>query len=199
MPLDGTALAPPSSPGRGSAVPAILVAVTVCAVALAALLLLAAPGAVPEVEAPIASQAAPGEATARIEPAPPPAAPVEAAPVPSVAVPPPEGATASAGEEVSGTGALPRAEIRRILQQGRARYRACYERGLARNPALAGRVKVRFVIGRDGSVSGVTDAGSDLPDSNVVACVLRALTATRFPRPEGGEVTIVYPLLFAPG
>jgi len=203
MPLEVAADATASHRGGGCTAPAVLIAVAVAglAVALAALLLLAAPRAAPKVGAPMVSRAATGEATARVEPVPPPAAPVEAAPEPSVEAPAPpaSAATASAGEAASGAGELPREEIRLVIQQSRSRYRACYERGLARDPALAGRVKVRFVIHRDGSVSDVTDAGSDLPDRNVVACVLRAIGATRFPSSEGDDVTVVYPFVFAPG
>jgi hypothetical protein len=58
---------------------------------------------------------------------------------------------------------------------------------------------VRFVIGRDGSVSNVSDAGSDLADAGAKECVTRAFYGLRFPVPEGGIVTVVYPLLFRPG
>ena len=59
---------------------------------------------------------------------------------------------------------------------------------------------MRFVIGRDGAVSNVANGGSDLPDSGVVSCVRRApSTGLSFPQPEGGIVTVVYPIMFAPG
>lgn len=75
----------------------------------------------------------------------------------------------------------------------------CYEAGLRRNPNLAGRVTTRFVINRDGSVSNVTNAGTDLPDVEVALCVFARIGALKFPEPEGGIVTVVYPLQFAPG
>jgi hypothetical protein len=55
------------------------------------------------------------------------------------------------------------------------------------------------VIGRDGSVSNVKNGGSDLPDNDVVSCVLGAYHGLSFPEPEGGIVTVVYPIQFAPG
>jgi TonB family protein len=78
--------------------------------------------------------------------------------------------------------------------------RLCYERGLLSQPDLEGRVVVRFVIERDGSVSGARDGGSDLPDAQVVACVVEAFGRLRFPAPEGGgRVTVSYPIIFTPG
>ena len=97
------------------------------------------------------------------------------------------------------SGRLPPEVIQRIVRQNYGRFRMCYEQGLAANPNLEGRVQVRFVIGRDGAVSNVSNGGSDIPDSNVVQCVIRAYYGLSFPQPEGGIVTVVYPIMFSPG
>jgi hypothetical protein len=89
--------------------------------------------------------------------------------------------------------------IQRIVRQNFGRFRLCYENGLRRNPGLAGRVAVRFVIDRSGSVATTTDAGSDLSDSSVVACIVRAFGNLSFPQPDGGVVTVVYPIQFNAG
>jgi pSer/pThr/pTyr-binding forkhead associated (FHA) protein len=96
-------------------------------------------------------------------------------------------------------GRLPPEVIQRIVRQNYGRFRLCYENGLRNNPNLQGRVAVRFVIGRDGSVSNVGNGGSDLPDPAVVQCVIRAYYGLSFPQPEGGIVTVVYPIMFSPG
>jgi hypothetical protein len=96
-------------------------------------------------------------------------------------------------------GRLPPEVIQRIVRQNYGRFRMCYEQGLKGNPNLEGRVSVRFVIGSDGAVSHVSNGGSDLPSSSVVACVVRAYYGLSFPQPEGGIVTVVYPIMFAPG
>lgn len=96
-------------------------------------------------------------------------------------------------------GRLPPQVIQRIVRQNFGRFRMCYEQGLARNPNLEGRVGVRFVIGRDGSVSNVGNGGSDIPDSGVVSCVISAFYGLSFPQPEGGIVTVTYPIMFSPG
>ncbi len=97
------------------------------------------------------------------------------------------------------SGRLPPEVIRRIVRQNYGRFRLCYEQGLGRNPNLEGRVTVRFVIGRDGAVSNVSNGGSDLPDSNVVGCVVKAFYGLSFPKPEGGIVTVQYPIMLQPG
>jgi hypothetical protein len=97
------------------------------------------------------------------------------------------------------SGRLPPEVIQRIVRQNYGRFRMCYEQGLAKNPNLEGRVTVRFVIGRDGSVSNVGNGGSDIPDAGVVQCVIRNYYGLSFPQPEGGIVTVVYPIMFSPG
>ncbi len=96
-------------------------------------------------------------------------------------------------------GRLPPEVIQRIVRQNFGRFRMCYENGLRNNPALQGRVGVRFVIDREGAVSSVSDGGSDIPDRGVASCVVRAFGGLSFPKPEGGIVTVVYPIMFSPG
>ncbi len=95
-------------------------------------------------------------------------------------------------------GRLPPEVIQRIVRQNFGRFRLCYENGLRTNPTLQGRVSVKFVIDRSGEISTIADGGSDLPDQNVVRCVLRNFQNLRFPQPESGIVTVVYPIIFAP-
>jgi hypothetical protein len=78
-------------------------------------------------------------------------------------------------------------------------FRVCYEEGLHRNPRLQGRVAVKFVIDLDGKIRTAMDGGSDLPDPDVVACCVEHFKQVQFPNPEGGIVTVVYPIIFNPG
>jgi hypothetical protein len=93
-------------------------------------------------------------------------------------------------------GHLPPEVIQRVVRENFGRFRFCYEAGLRANPSLRGRVVVKFVIDRGGAVGLSTDAGSDLPDSRVTQCVVRVFGDLSFPSPEGGMVTVVYPILF---
>jgi len=97
------------------------------------------------------------------------------------------------------TGRLPPEVIQRIVRQSYGRFRLCYEKGLRNNPNLEGKISVRFVIGRDGRVSNVGQAGTDLPDARVVSCVVNSYRGLTFPEPEGGVVTVTYPIMFTPG
>jgi hypothetical protein len=96
------------------------------------------------------------------------------------------------------SGRLPPDVIQRIVRQNFGRFRNCYEGGLRSNPNLEGRVVARFVIGSDGAVSNVS-AGGDLPDATVKSCVAGAFYGLSFPTPEGGIVTVSYPIMLTPG
>lgn len=98
------------------------------------------------------------------------------------------------------SGRLPPEVIQRIVRQNFGRFRLCYERGLAENPSLAGRVSVRFVIGRDGTVASAESTSAELPDERVRACVTSSFHGLSFPPPEGDAPVVVHvPILFEPG
>jgi hypothetical protein len=101
-------------------------------------------------------------------------------------------------EGVGVNGRLPPEVIQRVIRQNSGRYRFCYENGLRTNPTLAGRVTVKFAIGRHGEVAVATDGGSDLPDATVRQCVVSSFATLSFPEPEGGTVMVEYPLVFDP-
>ncbi len=114
--------------------------------------------------------------------------------------------------------------IQRIVRDNFAGMRTCYEEGLRRDPTLKGKISTKFVIGLDGTVSSAADVHDappserpDLPealrdvdgrrqreeprfpDPEVTACVVARFKALRFPQPQGGIVTVVYPVIFQPG
>jgi hypothetical protein len=99
---------------------------------------------------------------------------------------------------ISTNGRLPPEVIQRIVRQNSGRYVFCYQNALKTNPTLAGRVTVRFVIARDGSVAIAADGGSDIPDQAVRQCVVSSFSNLSFPAPDNGMVTVVYPLTFSP-
>lgn len=96
-------------------------------------------------------------------------------------------------------GRLPPEVIQRIVRQSFGRFRLCYEAALRGKPTLGGRLAVKFTIDKAGAtVSPTIDASSDLADDSMRACVVRAFGSLSFPSPEGGTVTVVYPMIFAP-
>ncbi|MEJ7730930.1 MAG: AgmX/PglI C-terminal domain-containing protein [Polyangiaceae bacterium] len=105
------------------------------------------------------------------------------------------------------SGRLPPEIIQRIVRQHFGRLRSCYERSLKPGFAnAAGRVSVRFLIGGDGAVRNAASASSEL-GADVTDCVVGVFQGMVFPAadaspgPLGGPqgVTVVYPILFAPG
>jgi hypothetical protein len=99
----------------------------------------------------------------------------------------------------AGTGTLAPGLIQEVVRARYDLFRSCYESGLARSPDVGGRVAVRFVIGRDGSVSYAIPICTSMPDPEVVRCVVQHYRALHFPKPAGGIVTVVYPIMFSPG
>ncbi len=97
------------------------------------------------------------------------------------------------------SGGLPPEIIQRVVRQQFGRFRLCYERARQQDPHLTGRVAARLVVAPDGSVTSVSNGGSDLPSPAAVACVLQAFERLSFPAPEGGGVQVVVPLFFTPG
>jgi hypothetical protein len=107
-------------------------------------------------------------------------------------------ATVAAGA-VQVNGRLSVDVVQGVVRKSFAGFRACYENGMRTNPNLAGRVTVKFVIDRSGSVATAQDGGSEMTDPTVVGCVVRGFGNLSFPQPEGGMVTVVYPIIFAQG
>jgi hypothetical protein len=85
-----------------------------------------------------------------------------------------------------------------VVRQSFGRLRACYEAGLQRDPGLEGRVSVQFVIDREGAVTMASPISADttLPDRDVLRCITKAYESMSFPKPEGGIVNVIYPIVF---
>ncbi|HEY4159393.1 MAG TPA: AgmX/PglI C-terminal domain-containing protein, partial [Polyangiaceae bacterium] len=95
-------------------------------------------------------------------------------------------------------GRLPPELIQSIIRAKFGVFRECYERGLAKNPNLTGRITTRFVIDRAGNVSDARLDSSTLPDPETTECVVAAFRTFKFYPPEGGIVTVVYPIVLSP-
>ncbi len=86
-----------------------------------------------------------------------------------------------------------------IVEANFGLFAHCYRSALERHPGLSGVVRLRFVIGADGSVASVRDAGSELDDGPLVNCVAEGFYALSFPQAPGREVRVLYRLLFDSG
>lgn len=95
-------------------------------------------------------------------------------------------------------GSLDKALIDAVIKRNLQAIRYCYQRELGRTPGLAGKVKVRFVIAGDGSVSTASTASSSLNNSSVESCINGRFMRMAFPQPKGGGIVVVsYPFLFS--
>ncbi len=93
-------------------------------------------------------------------------------------------------------GDIPREALMSVVGQNRRQVRACYERRLKVNNTLQGRLNVRVIVNRNGSVSQVRVGGS-LRDSEVFSCVRELARRWKFPSPSKGacaEVSIPFSL-----
>ena len=87
-------------------------------------------------------------------------------------------------------------EIKTTVSKKNPDLRQCYIAGTFKDAELAGTVNVTFTIGPDGRVSSATDAGSDMPDDEVVSCVLGVFARLQFSGGGNGETEITYPVRF---
>jgi hypothetical protein len=88
--------------------------------------------------------------------------------------------------------------IRSVVVEHVELFARCYDEGRRTSPTLQGKVTVKFEIDPNGIVTKSADARSDLPDAAVVQCVVDAYRTLRFPKPDGGVVTVYFPLIFNP-
>lgn len=86
--------------------------------------------------------------------------------------------------------------IRRVVLRNLGQVQRCYEMAMQRNPALAGRIGLRFVIDPTGAVTASSVAQS-LGDTLLDQCLITAVQRWVFPA-TGSVVTVVYPFNFTP-
>ena len=89
-------------------------------------------------------------------------------------------------------GGLGAADVRVVVRRSDDDLARCDRAG------AAGSVTVAFLVARDGSVAAARDAGSDLSDAAVRACVVGAFEKMVFAPPAGGTATVTYAVAFAP-
>jgi hypothetical protein len=89
--------------------------------------------------------------------------------------------------------------IDNVVEAGYPLFARCYRDGVSRNNDLGGNIRLHFVVSPSGSVSEVSDGGSDLTDRQVVDCIAEGFYALRFPQPEHGSVGVLYRIRFDAG
>lgn len=97
------------------------------------------------------------------------------------------------------SGYLSAEEINRVVRANQAALRYCYESEVQRQRSLKGKVMVQWRVDRAGLVPTARVASSTLNDSRVEGCIVRQVRKWRFPKPDGGEVSVLYPFIFGVG
>jgi hypothetical protein len=106
---------------------------------------------------------------------------------------------ATAGGDMLILGSLDKGSIQAVIQRHLNQIRYCYQRELTKDPDLAGRVVIKFVVARDGTVSSATVKSSTMGNNLVETCIAGRFMRFVFPEPAGGGIVIVsYPFLFSP-
>ena len=90
--------------------------------------------------------------------------------------------------------------VRRIIRRHINEVKACYERELAHQPDLAGRMLVQFTIAASGQVVASVLQRSTMGNARVESCTIEAVRRWQFPKPLGGGTVIIsYPFVLTPG
>ncbi len=91
------------------------------------------------------------------------------------------------------------ADILRVVNSRQRAITYCYEKELARNPELGGKVTLSWIIKLDGSVQKVWVESSSLKNGIVESCMTRSVERWQFTKPDGGMCQIKFPFVFNSG
>ncbi|MEZ4238501.1 MAG: AgmX/PglI C-terminal domain-containing protein [Myxococcota bacterium] len=100
------------------------------------------------------------------------------------------------GSPPSVSGPMDRGVIQKVVQRNAGQFRYCYEKQLQDHPTLQGSMRVRFVIGTDGTVTSASLQANDL-GSEMGSCVTSRFQRMVFPQ-TSSSVTVDWPLVFRP-
>lgn len=91
-------------------------------------------------------------------------------------------------------GGIDRESVMDVIRRNTGQIRFCYEQGLQQDPALAGRVFIRWIIDPNGSVKAASIQNTTLNSKQVEDCIMMRLKTWKFPLPSGGaEVPVAFP------
>ena len=111
-----------------------------------------------------------------------------------------EGGIGTVGGDPIILGALDRSLIDEVIKRHMNQIRYCYQRELTKNPSLGGKIVIKFVISKDGTVSKADVKTTSMNNGSVESCITGRFMRMQFPEPKGGGIVIVsYPFIFSPG
>ena len=92
-------------------------------------------------------------------------------------------------ESTAGSGSLSKDKIREVIDRRKKDIERCYERELAKDPGLKGRLEIKWTIGEEGTVTQA-DVGENDLGSAEAACSKGVVRRWRFAKPDGGSITV---------
>lgn len=93
--------------------------------------------------------------------------------------------------------ALDQSVVKDVVMSYMPAIRNCYNQELKKDPALAGKVVIRFTVGPKGTITQAMVASSTLKNKEVESCMLKEVKSWIFPEPRRGEsVDISFPFVF---
>ncbi len=193
---------PPESRGGGAKV-AIIAGIGVAVLAAVLVPRLSSKPAPEPAPAPAPASTAKPAAQLSEPPPPPPPEPepeqaVVAAPEAKPAEAPKAGPKKPKGCEVQECKGNAGVDIHGALRAKAGQVRSCYERALAHNAGLQGKVEVDVRIAPSGEVCSASIAKETLGDPAVLSCVLQRFRSGQFPKPAGGCIDTRVPINFVP-
>lgn len=94
-------------------------------------------------------------------------------------------------------GGLDREVIAQYIKSQLGKLLSCYDRQLAVNKDLGGKVAVKFIISGTGQVVQQNITETEMKNAPTESCMLSYISKWKFPEPKGGtKVVVTYPFLF---
>lgn len=91
---------------------------------------------------------------------------------------------------------VPVANAERTVAGLRTKFKRCYEKGLASDPAMSGAVTIVTKVAPNGEVSSADPQGNSGLSADVVSCIQKAVRGAQFDAPGGSGSTINIPVKF---
>ena len=92
-------------------------------------------------------------------------------------------------------GTLSHEAVQGVVKAHLYEIRACFERASLKEPSSTGKVVIEWVVATDGRTRDVRIKSSAAKDPSLATCYADAVKSWRFPKPQGGSVTVTYPFL----
>lgn len=108
----------------------------------------------------------------------------------------PAGSGFRLGDETDATGHMDPAAFRFVYDHYRSQIASCYSNATRNDTPVSGVIVMRVRIGEDGHVRNTRVISDSAHTPALTRCVQTSVQSWRYPRPEGGEVEVDYPMRF---